>query len=61
MDDDNSIWVHGHRLSRLPVRSGFSGIWNGYTGPHGGLGAPPTVGSLVAKPVAPKPSGGKKD
>lgn len=63
MDEDEFITIMGRRLNRPSNRTGIGGIRGGYIGgvrggyigPNGGLGALPTVGSVIAKPKLSKP------
>jgi len=55
MDDDDFISLEGWGMGKFPIRGGMAKVQGGYIGPNGGLGALPTVGSLVSKPKQPQP------
>jgi hypothetical protein len=54
MSDDRKFGLEGWSAGKRGHTPPPSKIQNGYTGPAGALGAPPTTGSAVTKPPASK-------
>lgn len=54
MSHDDKIGLEGWRVGKRGYTPAPTRVQNGYTGPTGTLGTPPTTGSAVTKPPAGK-------
>lgn len=54
MSDDEKMGLEGWGVGKRGYTPAPEKVQNGYTGPTGTLGTPPTTGSAVAKPVKDK-------